>query len=158
MRVANCLVALLAVLSLSCSAIDDFGKFTFGGGGDGGATDGGDDGPSGLLPFGAACMPNQCDQYLAIRPTLCEQRIGGSGSNVFPDGMCTRTCTLGVAACSDYAAVGGGSDCAPLFGMDFCLPRCNVAMAPACRKNYNCCSATGVTTGPGVCVPSDACH
>ena len=138
MRVANCLVALLAVLSLSCSAIDDFGKFTFGGGGDGGATDGGDDGPSGLLPFGAACMPNQCDQYLAIRPTLCEQRIGGSGSNVFPDGMCTRTCTLG--------------------GMDFCLPRCNVAMAPACRKNYNCCSATGVTTGPGVCVPSDACH
>jgi hypothetical protein len=151
MRASFGLVVMFA-MSTGCSAIDNFERFTF----DDGGSDAGSDGGAVLSAFGDGCKANGCEQYNAARPTMCEQSVGNGNS--FPEGMCTRVCTPGVGACTDYVTVGAGALCAPLFNSNYCLLQCNVPNAEPCRKNYNCCNTTGPTSGPGVCVPADACH
>lgn len=156
-------VALVGWLVLSassggCSAIDNFGRFTFN---DGGATgDASSSADSGLAAFGQACTPNECQQYgmSAAQPTtMCEMKVGSSADNIFPGGMCTRACTA-LAPCVEYNGGGTAALCEPLFGGMYCLAVCNVGNAPPCRKNYNCCNMGGLTTGPGACVPSSICN
>jgi hypothetical protein len=143
------LLALLVAVA-GCEAIDDF-DFHFDGGADGG------DAGAGLVPFGEACMPNQCQQYGPQRPVSCLTTINASGINVtFPGGMCSRACTPGVGACSDFGI--GAADCVMIDNGAFCVPHCNAGPGTECRTGYNCCVNNKPTTGPGSCVPANKCN
>src|SRR5438105_3170047 len=95
----------MLVLVGGCDAIDDF-NFKF----DGSASADGGDGGTNLAAFGEACQANQCQQYGPQRPVSCLMTINGNGNNItFPDGLCSRVCTQGVGACTDYGL--GVADC-----------------------------------------------
>ena len=144
--------ALLAAALLvgACSALDNFGAFQFDGSAGGGDMTGG-----GANVFGDACTPNSCMQYNPMRPVSCITVMGGQ---TFRDGICTRVCTPGTAACSEFP----NAVCAPLsMTVSYCLPLC-VGGGPACRIGYDCCANNNkVNNGEtGACAPSDSslCH
>jgi hypothetical protein len=146
------LVALAAVIG-ACSAIDDFHKFHFS---DGGGL-AGDMGGSTLPGFGQACV-DTCDPGPGAalgRSLTCFHNFG---SQSIPGGMCTRTCTPGVAACIDYGT--GVADCVTVEGMAVCLPHCDSTVGRGCRSGFECCANGHAVTMAGDCAPSqtDLCH
>jgi hypothetical protein len=140
-------VALLLVFAGACSGLDNFGQFTFN------AQDMTVAADAGGAAFGAACTANECMQYNGMRPVSC---ITTMGAQTFPDGMCTRTCTLGAmtGACNDLP----GADCEAVGLVGYCLPKCTGG-GTACRNGYNCCaSGAKVANGAaGWCTPESAC-
>lgn len=133
----------LALLLGACSVADDFSMFSFDGGG------GGSDG-SGGNAFGAACTANSCMQYNVSRPVSCITMMGGT---TFRDGLCTRTCTPGAGACTDFTA----AVCAPVNGNTYCLQTC-VGGVTSCRTGYDCCvNGNRANNGmAGACAPTDS--
>lgn len=136
------LLALVLLLG-ACSVADDFGMFSFDGGGAGGDMAAGN-------AFGAACTANSCMQYNVSRPVSCISQMGGIN---FKDGICTRTCTPGTGACNDFP----NAACAPVGGVTFCLQACMGGGTP-CRLGYDCCNnGNKVNTGEaGACAPTDS--
>jgi hypothetical protein len=131
----------LALLLGACSVADDFSMFSFDGGG------GGSDG-SGGNAFGAACTANSCMQYNASRTVSCITSMGGLN---FKDGICTRVCTPGTGACSEFP----DAVCAPVGPVTFCLETCTGGGTP-CRSGYDCCvNKNKADNGQaGACAPS----
>jgi hypothetical protein len=139
-----------AALVGACTAIDDFNKFHF--------SDGGAVGDMGPFPgFGAPCV-DVCDPGAGAtsgRSLTCFHMLG---SRSVPGGMCTRTCTPGVAACSDYGVA--AADCVTVEGIAVCLPHCDATLGRGCRTGFSCCANNNVVTNAGDCAPSttDLCH
>lgn len=144
-------LVLVAAALGACSAIDDFSKFKFS---DGGA----DTDMGGNLPgFGQACV-DACDPGPGAalgRALTCFHNLG---SQTIPGGMCTRTCTPGVAACIDYGT--GAADCVNVEGTSVCLPHCDGTVGRGCRTGFECCANGHAVTNAGDCAPSqtDLCH
>jgi hypothetical protein len=145
-----------ALLACGCTAIDDFGKFKFVDGGDGGA-----DGSAGDLAatatgnFGQPCNQGfTCNAGPTGAPLDCNRDLPGT--------MCTRACDhLTSPLCVDFGA--GKADCVPTPDGDLCLPTCfTVENNFPCRdSNYICCGANNMPkpNGPGVCGPTTGmCH
>jgi hypothetical protein len=146
----------LALTALAgCTAVDDFSKFN---------TAPADLGAADLAPRpDLSSLPrylDSCDTNVGCdpgagapfgRPLQCLSELSGS---TVPGNICTRACSAGGAACSDY---GLESVCGFTMGaamMGFCLPRCTFGGAP-CGHNFLCCRM-GVPVMPteiGVCVP-----
>jgi hypothetical protein len=152
------LVVLLCLVG-GCTALDRF-DFSF-------ATDGGPDlavdaGAPDLLgvdlrgsgiAFGEPCNSGDaCRTYEVGKPLECVTNVPGQQ---FPDGICTRSCTPGVGACSDVLGVGQGAECVTISGQNFCMPRCNTPVNVGCRKNWSCCNGTN-TAAVGDCAPSNS--
>ena len=110
-----------------------------------------------LPGFGQACV-DICDPGAGAtsgRSLTCFHMFG---SRSVPGGMCTRTCTPGVAACSDYGVA--AADCVTVEGIAVCLPHCDSTLGRNCRTNFSCCANHNVVTAAGDCAPSttDLCH
>jgi hypothetical protein len=137
--------ALLLVFAGACSALDNFGAFTFEAADMTVVPDGGG------LPFGSPCTANTCMEYMPMRPVSC---VTVMGAQTFQDGMCTRTCTV-TAGCAEFP----DATCSAAGLQNYCLPKC-VGGGNTCRNGYNCCvGATKVANGvAGACTPQSACN
>src|SRR5581483_6503676 len=102
--------------------------------------------------FGEPCNPGTtCEHGLGTFTLMCHAELPGT--------MCTRGCTGGMAACSDYGL--GAAACVPVNGGYLCMPTCLSPANPGpCRPGYVCCNMGVITTtGPGACVPANGgCH
>lgn len=140
-----------AAIAGACSAVDDFGNFTFT---DGAA--GGSDLGEALPGFGQPCVDACAVGPDVSRPLMCFHMFG---SRTVPGGMCTRSCSVASAASCLTLGV-EAADCVTVENMDLCLPRCNPSGGRNCRTGYSCCAQHNVVTDAGDCAPSttDLCH
>lgn len=135
----------LAVATIGCSAVDDFGRFRFvsDGSSDGMMTlDGGASDLAGTPgEVGAACTTTSCAVGLTCFTMAGNQTLQG--------GFCSRTCDPNVAV-----GCPPGSECGTVEGFSLCLPRCDASQGIACRPSYSCCHSQMIVQGPGACAPT----